>query len=165
MLFSLYRKNTGRQLLEQDKFVPRRLETADHYFAGPLMQFVAQGKIVVAMLPQEQAGKAKSGARLGSPGIMGPEIGREKPGPTKRFSTRNRIDCDRFSARSFPFQDDRSGFDEIKAAGWFAFAQNELAGVKLSRRYTKSQKLDVTGTHSLQKGMGREALLDTGIAG
>ena len=117
------------------------------------MQFVAQRKIVVAMLPQEQAGKAKSAARLSGSGIMGPKVGWEKPGPTERFSSRDRIDQDRFSILRFPFQNDGSGLDKIKTAGRFAFAQNELAALKLSRRYTKSQKLDMVWTHSLKKGM------------
>ncbi|MEY2483333.1 MAG: hypothetical protein QOK24_1861 [Verrucomicrobiota bacterium] len=127
------------------------------------MQFVAQSKIVISMLPQEQAGKTKGGAGLGSPRIKGPKVGRKKPGPTQRFSGRDRIDHDSFPIIRFCFQDDGAGFDEIKATSRFAFAQNDLAGVELSRHCAKNQKLEMMWTHALEERVSRQPLFQVGV--
>ena len=109
-------------LLVQDEFGPRCVETTDHDFAQSLMQLVAEGQIVVPMLAQKQAGKTNRRTTLGGPRIKRPEIRREKPRPTERLPGRNRVDDNGFAIVAFCFENYRAGFNEVKTAGWFAFA-------------------------------------------
>ena len=106
----------------QDELGSRCVETADHDFAQSLVQLVAEGEIVIPVLPQKQAGETNCGAMLGGPRSKRPEIGREKPRPTQRLPGRDRVDDNGFAIVAFSFQNNGAGFNQIKAAGWFAFA-------------------------------------------
>jgi len=86
------------------------------------MQLVAKRQIVIPMLPQKQTGKTNRRATLGGPRIERPEIRREKPRPTERLPGRDGIDDNGFAIVAFSFENDRTGFNEVETAGWFAFA-------------------------------------------
>src|SRR5437762_919371 len=147
---------TASLLLMRDQFGSRCVETANHDFAQSLVQLVAEGQIVVPMLPQKQARQTNRRATLGGPRIKRPEIRREKPRPTERFTGRDRVDDNGFAIVAFSFQNYRAGFNEIKPAGCFPLAQNNLACIEFSRRRTERQELEMMSSHSLEKRMGRQ---------
>src|SRR2546423_3618941 len=151
------------RLFVRDQFISRRLETTDHHFAYPLMQFVAEREIIVSVLPEKETGKTNGRARLSRARIKGPKIGRKEPGPTEWLSARNCVDNNSASILSFSFQRDRSSFNQVKAGRWFALAQNHLTGVEFSRHCAKSQEFEVMWTHSFEERMGRQPLFDVRI--
>ena len=86
-----------KRLFVRDQLGSGGIKAANHHFARALMQLVAERQIVVAMLSEQKSGKTNRGARPGRPGIKGPKVGREKPGPSERLAGRNGIEHDGFS--------------------------------------------------------------------
>ena len=162
LVFS-HRWGSRLSLPVRDQSISGRLKATDHHFAHPLMQFVAEREIVVPVLPEKETGKTNGRARLRRSRIKGPKIGREEPGPTEWLSARNCVDNYTASILSFSFQRDSSSFNQVKAARWFAFAQNHLPGIEFSWHCAKSEDFEVMWTHSLKKRVTGQPLFDVRV--
>ena len=154
----------GRGSIPGDQFASCRLKTPHHHFAHAFKQFVAESEIFVAMLPQHYAGKTNGGACLSCSRIKLPEVGREKPRPSQRFTSRDSIDNDRFPIARFSLEHNGSSLNQIKPVCWLTCSKDDLARIELRRHRAKSQELEVMRTHPLEEGMSSQSPFNIWIA-
>jgi hypothetical protein len=98
-------------LFPRDQFASCGLETPHYYFGCAFKKFVAKGEVIVPMLPQHYPRKTNCSACLRGARIKMPEIRRDEPGPSQRFTSRNSIDNDRLPITRFSLEHNASSLD------------------------------------------------------
>ncbi len=108
---------------------------------------MTKGEIFVAIFMKTLGIEEKNGRWLGGPCTEVPEIGREHPGPAERFARSKCICRNRTVLENRTLQRDGAVFDQIKAVGWLAGAENHLATLELLDRCTSGQKIEMMWFH------------------
>jgi hypothetical protein len=85
-----------------------------------------------------------------------PEIGREKPRPSERFSSGDGIGRDRTVLEDRSFNRDRAAFNQIETVGWLTSTENNFVFLELFDRGGSSQNFDMMRAHSSQEWMSRQ---------
>ena len=117
---------------------------------------MAKGEIFVAGLVQNCAVEKKSSGWRNCARIVMPEIGREEPRPSERFSGGHGISRDRTVLENRSFNRDRAAFNQIETVGWLAGAENNFVFLELFDRGGSSQNFDMMRAHSSQEWMSRQ---------
>ncbi len=124
---------------------------------------MAKGEIFVAGLMQNCAVEKKSSGWLDCARIIMPEIRREEPRPSERFSGGHGISRDRTVLENRSFNRDRAPFNQIETVGWLTGAENNFVFLELFDRGGSSQNFDMMRAHSSQEWMSRQTKLKLNI--
>ena len=92
---------------------------------------MAKSEIFLAGLVQNCAVEKKSSGWLDCARIIMPEIRREEPRPSERFSSRHEIGRDRTVLENRSFNRNRTVFNQIEAVGRLAGAENDFVFLEL----------------------------------
>ena len=145
----------------RDQFFPGRLKTADHHFAQAFCAVRAQGKIVVRCCRNKRP-EHKRACSVRWHAHQGPEVGREKPGPTERFPAEIVSMDDRFPSSFFPSRT-TPRFQSGKSRWRFAFGQDDLAGPRIQSALRREREARSDADSSLPERVSRQLLFDVGV--
>ena len=98
----------------------------------------------------------KSSGWLDDARVIMPEIGREEPRPSERFSGGHGISRDRTVLENRSLNRDRAAFNQIETVGWLTGAENNFVFLELFDRGGSSQNFDMMRAHSCQEWMSRQ---------